>query len=500
MRIYNEAKKYCTIVYVIKLNKGKTMKNTDIPRRQFLQYSTATASSVAVLVTSSMADGAESEKPKESAFDADGQSTRQVDVLVVGGGSAGIIAALQSARAGAITALVECDSQLGGTTTTGGVSFPGLFHAHGKQVIKGIGWELVEETVKMNNGKMPDFTRPYGNNWDRGHSAHHIYVNRYLYALLAEEKCLKAGVQLRYYETPVRATFDGSAWIVDVAGKGTQATIHCRQLIDCTGNALVTQMAGYKVVRSEVCQPGSMMFKLAGYDPGKLDMDLVNREYRKALREGKFKQEEYFGNLRGLLRTGHYSTEKTTFIDHIHGADSTTSETHTSANIHGRDTLLRMLRFLRTLPGLETTTIHSMCPETSIRETYRIDGLHTVTAEEYVSGKRYEDVVCNSFYPIDLHDKAGVKPKQLKIGIVPSIPLRALIPKGSTNFLVAGRCASSDQLANSALRVQASCMAMGQAAGATATLAVQENTTPIKVPLKDIHGMLRNHGAIIPDA
>jgi len=106
----------------------------------------ATASGLAALATSGMAHGAESEKPQESAFDADGKSTHKVDVLVVGGGSAGITAAIQCARAGAQTTLVECDSQLGGTTTTGGVSFPGLFHAHGKQVIKGIGWELVEDT------------------------------------------------------------------------------------------------------------------------------------------------------------------------------------------------------------------------------------------------------------------------------------------------------------------------------------------------------------------
>ncbi len=423
---------------------------------------------------------------------------KRVDVLVVGGGSAGVIAALQAARAGANTVLVECDSQLGGTLTTGGVSFPGLFHAHGKQVIKGIGWELVEDTVKMNSGRMPNFTRPYGNDWDGGHSAHQININRYLYALLAEEKCLKAGVQLRYYETPITATFDGSNWIVDVVGKGTRATIHCRQLIDCTGNALATQMAGYNVLRSDTCQPGSMMFTLAGYDLKELDMEAIQREYEKAEASGAFRREEHFGNIPGLLRQGYYSRESTTSINHIHGADSTTSETHTSANIHGRHTVLKMLQFLRSLPGLENTTIHSMCSETSIRETYRIDGLHEVTVEEYVSGQRYDDAVCNSFYPIDLHDRAGVKPKQLKIGVVPSIPLRALIPKESTNFLVAGRCASSDQLANSALRVQASCMAMGQAVGATAALAAQKNTTPLNVPMEDIHSMLRQHGAIIP--
>ncbi len=159
-----------------------------------------------------------------------------------------------------------------------------------------------------------------------------------------------------------------------------------------------------------------------------------------------------------------------------------------------------MLRFLRSLPGLENVTIHSMCPETSIRETYRIDGEHEVTVEEYVSGKRHGDALCYSFYPIDLHDKAGVRPKHLTGEVVPTIPLRALVPKKSRNFLVAGRCAGSDQLANSALRVQASCMAMGQAAGATAALAARADLTPLDVPLKSIWAMLRKHGAIVPSA
>jgi hypothetical protein len=99
---------------------------------------------------------------------------------------------------------------------------------------------------------------------------------------------------------------------------------------------------------------------------------------------------------------------------------------------------------------------------------------------------------------VDLHTRHGVKPEPLKRGVIPTIPLRALIPKGSRNLIVAGRSVSSDRLANSGLRVQASCMAMGQAAAAAATLAAKAGTTPLEVPLKDIHDLLRKHGAIIP--
>ena len=110
----------------------------------------------------------------------------------------------------------------------------------------------------------------------------------------------------------------------------------------------------------------------------------------------------------------------------------------------------------------------------------------------------FDDAVCYSFYPIDLHDRHGVAPKPLARGTVPTVPLRALVPKGSRNLLVAERSVSSDRLANSALRVQACCMAMGQAAGAASALAARNGTTPTSVPLDEIHSLLRQHAAIVP--
>ena len=139
-----------------------------------------------------------------------------------------------------------------------------------------------------------------------------------------------------------------------------------------------------------------------------------------------------------------------------------------------------------------------MQPEVGFRESYRIEGETIITVNDYTSGRVFDDAVCYAFYPVDLHTRSGVKPEPLARGTVPTIPLRALVPKGSRNIIVAGRCVSSDRLANSGLRVQASCMAMGQAAGATAALAVQTNTIPLEVPLKDIREMLRKHEAIIP--
>ena len=121
-----------------------------------------------------------------------------------------------------------------------------------------------------------------------------------------------------------------------------------------------------------------------------------------------------------------------------------------------------------------------------------------VTVNDYRNGRKFKDAVCNAYYPVDLHTKTGVRPQQLKPGTIPTVPRGALIPKGSKNLQVAGRCLSSDRLANSGLRVQAPCMAMGQAAAAGAALAAKAGITPGAVPLEKLYALLREHGAVIP--
>lgn len=418
-----------------------------------------------------------------------GKTTKTIktDILVVGGGTAGVIAAIQAARAGCSTILVENGSQLGGTITTGGIAFPGLFYAWGKQIISGIGWELVTDAVKLDDGKLPDFSVPTG----KDHWKHQIHLNGCLYALLAEEKCLEAGVQVRYYETPVDIQFKGKNWEVETIGKGCHTKIVCNQLIDCTGNAAVTSLAGFKVQRGLETQPGTLNFKISGYDYASLDFKMISEKYDVEVKKGKLSKEEFL-SIEGLLRNAGDNAQ------HIAGADSTTSETHTLANLNGRTSLLKILRFLRKLPGCEKTRLLSMQPETAVRETFRIDGVYQITHDDYTSGKVFDDSVSYSYYPIDLHNSQGVVPKHLAEGTVATVPLRALVPNNSHNFIVAGRCVSSDRLANSALRVQASCMGMGQAAGAAAALACKLKTSPLEVPIFKVSQLIKANGGIVP--
>lgn len=416
------------------------------------------------------------------------KQTLKTDILVIGGGTAGVIAAIQAGRAGRKTILVENGSQLGGTTTTGGVAFPGIFFAWGNQIISGIGWELVQAAVALNDDTLPNFSIPHGKN----HPRHQVRLNGQLYAILIEEKCIEAGVQIRFYETPTQITFQKNNWVVQTMGKGMMTEIICNQLIDCTGNAYATSIAGFTVLREAETQPGSLMFEIGGYDFNSLDLKMIQARYQEAIQKGELVKTDFRNNIVGVLKS------KGDNISHVMGADSTTSESHTIANIKGRTSLLQTLRFLRTLPGLEKTKLVDMQNETAVRETYRIDGHYKITHADYVTGKLFDDAVSYSYYPIDVHDENGVVPDHLKEGVVPTVPIRALIPKNSRNFLVAGRCISSDRLANSALRVQASCMGMGQAAGAAAVLANLQNKTPLDVSIKDIKQLIEEHGGIVP--
>ncbi|MDB2673651.1 FAD-dependent oxidoreductase [Akkermansiaceae bacterium] len=407
-------------------------------RRQFLQKSIL--GGMAIASTSEVtAQSEEGEKQSEV--------TQEVDVLVVGGGTAGNIAAIQAGRMGALTLIVERGAQLGGTTTTGGVAFPGLFDAWGKQVIAGIGWELVKECVELDGGKLPNFAKVPKRHWQN-----QVYVNQFLFAILAEEKCEQAGVAIAYHEFPRSVQKTGSGWEVVCVGFGTQRRVRCKQIIDCTGGAEVVGMMGLPRLREEETQPGSMLF-----------------------------------NLGEANNPGHHQLHRL----YVHGADSSNSRTVTRANLTGRKSVLEKVR-------KEKKRLMHLQPETGFRESYRIVGEIMITVNDYTNGRVFKDAISNAFYPVDLHTKSGVKPKPLKPGTVPTIPLSALVPKDSQNVMVAGRCVSSDRLANSGLRVQASCMGMGQAAGVAASLAAGQSTTPLGVPLAEIHRQLAKHGAILP--
>ncbi len=423
--------------------------------------------------------------------------TEHYDVLVLGGGTAGVVAAIQAGRAGAKTLLVEKTGMLGGTMTNGGVNFPGLFHAWGRQVIAGIGWELVSRCVTEAGDTLPDFT-----DYKRPHWQLHVRVDAFLYAALCDEAAAAAGLELLFHAMPAALAEapDGDGWDVTLCTKTGLAAYRTRVVIDATGDANATSLAGLPVIVPDETQPATLSCLAAGYDPAQLDLEAINRAFDAEVQAGRLAYTDASWSTTSA-NVGKWLGKRGANASHVHQINASDSAGKTQLELEARRSLLRLYRFLRQQPGLEKLNLVHLSSECGVRETAVIRGKRTVTVEDYCSGRQWDDAVCQSFYPIDLHTSAGggLRCEPLNEGVVPTVPRGALLPQGSRNFLVAGRCLSSDRLANSALRVQATCMATGQAAGALAALAVRAGSDPEDVPLADLDELLRQHDAIVPE-
>lgn len=418
--------------------------------------------------------------------------SRTYDVVVVGGGPAGAIAAIQAARLGAQTLLVEKNGVLGGTTTSAAINYPGLFHAWGRQVVAGIGWELVCHAVREAHDHLPDFA-----DYHRPPNQLQVRVNPAIYAAVLDEAVLSSGATLLLHTLLAEVVRPNDEWRLTLCGKEGLHQVRTRVLVDGTGDANAIALAGYERVRNQELQPATLSARLSGYDLATLDYDQLNQAYHGALATGVLRPTDLAG---GEEPVRHFLKDRGQNAIHVPGVDGSTSQGRTEAEIESRKVLMRVYTFLRSLPGLERLTIDFAASECGIRETYTIRGKKRVTVEDYTSGRRWEDAVCYSFYPIDVHRPSGegIELRPLVEGTFPTIPRGAMLPLGSSWLLAAGRCIAGDQEANSAYRVQASCMAMGQAAGVMAALASLSGTEVEHLAIPEIHRVLRHHRAVVP--
>ena len=416
------------------------------------------------------------------------------DVAVFGAGPAGLSAALAAARSGARTVLVERSASVGGTAVLSGVTNLGLFHAWGRQIVDGPCWEVVTNAVALDTGRLPDIARPMG----RDHNSHCVRVNPDVYAAVAEEALRKAGVDLQLLSFPVdvsELTADGVREIRLQSDAGA-TTIAVRQIVDATGNAAVAQLAGAAVIREPEAsrQPGTYFFHLDAKGLA-FDAKALDQAQQAAIASGELEPTDVFIPMSAFVRQGGG------WGNYVPGADNTTAKTRADTNWKGRAAMLRVLRFLRRQPGLERVRIVSAEPETGIRETVRIVGDMTISGEDYIFGRVHPEALCYSYWMIDPHDARtkAAKLVYLEPERVATVPLGALLPKGVKGVLVAGRSVSSDHIANSALRVQGSCMAMGQVAGTVAALAAQTKADARQIDMVRAREALRKLGAIVPE-
>lgn len=415
-------------------------------------------------------------------YSCDIKRTVSADVAVIGGGTAGVFAAISAAKTGAKTVLIEKNNILGGTVTVANVNYPGLFFAWGKPIIDGPCMEAVRRTIKAGGAVMPKISRKPEYHWQE-----QILLNRFIYTAVLFQMCDEAGVTVLCSAmiSDVAEEKDGLCLIV--TDKSGLLRIEAKKAIDATGDANLCQIAGYAVEKSAEQQPATLQNHISGYDISAIPTEEIRNGFSSS-------DLPDFVTADDLIR--YLRIQK---IDmHVASVDADTSEGKTALEKRAYYQTLKAYEYLRSMKGLEGLRIDFAAEETGVRETNRIVGESTVTEEDYIGGKFYPDSVCYAFYPIDRHVPDGIVQRFHEEDVTAKIPYRALIPKKSKHILCAGRCISSDIYANSAVRVEAVCMATAQAAGCAAALAAESGAEVKKVPYPSLCRALEAIGAIVP--
>jgi hypothetical protein len=420
-------------------------------------------------------------------------SQEKVDVLVAGGGTAGHVAALQAARAGVRTSVIEAGTMLGGTMTAGGVNMPNHFSSKHGPVVRGIAWELFTKSKNLEGLPVPDYRkrRPVET------PGHYSYINVPLYASIAEAEAHQSGVILHYHEFVAEVKNVGDFWEVISLGRGVRRITRAREIIDCTGDCDVVRLLGLAVLKDDICQPGTYQYKIEGIDHEQIWEKEVQTLYEEAMAAGVLEKGDfaYAGNLpfkSYLDHGGHNST-------HIYGADTSDADGQTRANIEGRARMLRMFKFIRfNIPGCERAVLRAMSSHGLARETYRVKGEYIVTREDFLNATDFDDKICNAFNYIDMHSESNGCELFFHSddSLLPKVPFRALIPQNSSRITVAGRIVSAERMALAGIRAQCTCMAMGQSMGAAAALAIKKGIASRAVNPKDIVALTVEHGAV----
>ncbi|WP_433896315.1 FAD-dependent oxidoreductase [Sphingobacterium mizutaii] len=438
----------------------------------------------------------------------------EVDVLVVGGGPAGIIAAQAAASDGLKVALIDNRSFVGGNMTIG-LPILGFLGKKGNQIIKGLPQKFINRLKEVDA------------------ASEHRPCPLHMSLTLVEPEAVKnvglkvleeAGVKVLLYVFSAGVVMEGDELKgVIIESKSGREVILAKTVIDCTGDADVAYKAGVECEQGNDdggAQPPTLMFCMAGVDTDKLRMSIAE-EPRTYLTD--FIPAEYFGQnhqfivvgLRSVMEKArqagyHLPVERTILItglregevwvnmSRVNGVDGTNPESLTFGEIEGRKQVEEIQRYLvEFVPGFEEAHFTKMAPFLGIRETRRIVGDYVMTADDILTCRRFDDAVAVASYPLDIHHPEGGGCTLTWCGDSYDIPYRSLVPKKVKNLLVAGRSISTTHEAMSAIRVMAPCMAMGEAAGRAAKLAVRHGVSPADVNVEELRAELINSGAYL---
>lgn len=445
------------------------------------------------------------------------KSELNFDVVVAGGGPAGINAAIAAGRGGAKTLLIERYGFLGGMSTVALV-YPWMtFHTNtGRQVIKGIAQEIVErlEAGGGSPGHLRD-TVGFTNTVTPYHPEK--------YKLLALEMLEEAGVEVLVHSFADSVEVkEGMIQSIRLITKSGPITVNGKQFIDATGDADIAYLSGAPCLKGrssdQKTQPLTMKFRMRGVDVFKVKEAMKKNPenfYKKTPIDeldtipltgvqGFYKEWNASGvpinRDQVLFFIGPAEDEVLVNCTRVQGLDGTDVFDLTKGEKEGRKQVMMMEQFLQSkIPGFEKASISAVGSQIGIRETRRIDGEYSLTIDDVVAGRKYEDTIALSGYPIDIHDPTGkgVQANDIEGDGSYGIPYRCLLPQNIDNLLVAGRCISTTHEALATTRLTPSCMATGQAAGTAAALALAEDVSPKELAIGKLREKLENAGAVL---
>ena len=438
-------------------------------------------------------------------------------VLVCGGGTAGVVAAITAARAGADVLVVEQLGQLGGTQSAAWVTPMMPNKILTENLTHGLNDEILHRAALYD----PPPTNASGDL---------LWFNPVTLALVLDDLLAEAGGRVLYHTWISDAiVIDGTLRGIVIENKSGRQQVTARVTIDCTGDADVAFRAGVPCVSGDPedgkNQPMSLRFALAGVDQERaaafladeLGMTCYARPPLFEIGTGEAKNtplgplicqavadgvlaEDDLGYLQFFSMLGRPS-ELAFNCPRIAGLSATDAWDLSKAQTIGRQKIRRIARFFQTrVQGFEDSYIGTIAPMVGVRESRRIVGDYTLTEEDYLTEARFPDAVARNSYPIDIHStkaKGGLVMKHLPPGHYHEIPYRCLLPVGIENLLVAGRCLSATFAAQAAVRIQQNCRALGQAAGLAAALCLEQSVMPRQFDTDELRRRLNAQGAQI---
>ncbi|WP_092262430.1 FAD-dependent oxidoreductase [Deinococcus reticulitermitis] len=450
-------------------------------------------------------------------------NSRDWDVIVAGGGTAGAVAGIAAARSGARVLVVEAQGSLGGTGTNAWVTPLMRNVSAGENLNRGL-----TEEIKARLRERGDGARDAGGNDN--------WFNPEGLKFVLDDLLTDAGGEVLFHTQVVRPLMEGGKiTALVVHNKGGLQALRAGCFIDATGDADVALLAGVPCHAGDeegVHQAMSLRFTLAGVDTARLAGFLrengqgqespdflhfwmvwdrnssLEPLFRQAVEDGTLLERDgdYFQAFSVPGRPGELSFNCPRLrADLNDGADPWVLS---AAQLDGRRAIERLTRFCRAfLPGCEHAFIGVVAPMVGVRETRRIVGEYTLTVEDILDCAKFPDSICKNHYPVDIHSvKGGAKLLHERDGTAPyfakdayhEIPFRCLVPQGVSNLLVPGRAASSTFEAQSSIRVQQNCHSMGEAAGIAATWAAREHGGEVRaVDVDALRAELRQRGGSV---